>query len=126
MNQMHATIKVKGEKVQLVAGGLKIPVAEPDRLGLRHGDKATVGIRPDAIELSDGHESRPGYMTFEAEVIVGELMGGTSQLELVSEGQDVVAVIEGHLMPRFGELKNFAVNLEHLYVFDAETQETIY
>ncbi len=126
MNQMPATVKAKGEKVYLVCGGLKIPVAEPDRLGLKHGDKATVGIRPDAIELSDGHESREGYMTFEAEVIVGELMGGTSQLELVSERQAVVAQIEGHLMPRFGELKDFAVNLEHLHVFDAKTQETIY
>ncbi len=128
MNHLEAVVQKKSGACFLNAGGLKVPVPQNGKSSpaLTDGQQVVVGLRPDAIFLTNDHKMFPDNWHFDGQVVVAEIIGGTSLLEVVFGGNEMVAEIEGRVLPRPGEKLNFAYDLKQMHIFDPASQAIIH
>lgn len=115
--------KEDGLNISIMNKVIPLPKSMSERLKDRvdNGQKITIGIRPDSIEISESQG------TFSATIEVAELMGTSIHLHLEHEDKEIVAVIEAkdehHMLRTFiPESKVFySFAPESIYIFDSET-----
>jgi multiple sugar transport system ATP-binding protein len=84
-----------------------------------NGQRLEVGIRPEHLRVSLGGPGVP------AEVQIVELAGSETFLHLAAGGQRLVARVGLHLRPRVGEQVRVQIPERRVYLFDADSGQTL-
>ena len=80
------------------------------------------GIRPDSIKMGDAIEKLPQEWRCRGEVVVSEILGGQSHLEIVVDGDnELIAEVEGRVVAHPGEIVPFGFEFDRMALFDPET-----
>ena len=81
-----------------------------------------LGVRPESIvPVSETKEKN----SFEGRVIVSEITGSTSLLEINLSGIELMAEVEGRNITGSGEKRFFSIDAEQVHLFDPETGRRI-
>ena len=107
-----------------IGGGVRVPVPTGEIDGLTEGRQVVMGIRPDDLVLVDADAGGAGWQT-ESRIAVVEPMGSESILFLDLGGHEMVGKAEGRTVPKAGTKARMALNLDHLHLFDPETEQAI-
>lgn len=124
MNVLRAVYHGDGKR-RVTVNDLALPV--PDGKGASLEDKAgvLVGIRPDAVKIGDSLQRVPEEWRFDAKVVVAEILGGQSLLELEVGGNGLIAEVEGRVLARPGDTIQVGLELERLLLFDPDTEQVL-
>ncbi len=117
MNFIDTTATRRDGSVSLSNGTFTFVV--PDRLrdavlGMS-GDKVTVGIRPEHLELG---EAKPGDATLRATADVVEYLGDEEQIHLTAGEQEIIALVSSSARVRPGDVLDLRVSMDRLHLFD--------
>ena len=119
MNFVEATVASQdGARITLTGGGLKQPVVfeAGSSPTFATGSKATLGIRPDKIEIVSAGE---GELTGTVRLV--ERLGTESHVHLsLEDGREMTAVVRGTHPVANGETVHLRLPPQHCYLFDAE------
>ena len=107
-----------------IGGGVHVPVPENGIAGLGDGRPVVMGIRPDDLILVEPDSPAYGWQT-DSRIAVVEPMGPESILFLDLAGHEMVGKAEGRTVPTAGGTAKVALNLDHLHLFDPETEQAI-
>jgi len=109
--------KGDGERISLSGGGLmRAVVFEADRAEAGSSGKATLGIRPDKIEIVP-----PGEGDIAGIVRLVERLGTESHVHIsLEDGRVMTAVVRGTHPVANGEAVHLRLPPQHCYLFDAE------
>lgn len=116
MNFLPAIVAKAGKVDAVLADGQKLRL--PDGLPLKDGDKLTVGLRPEHIQLS---EDGP----LKAEVEVVEPLGLSTQFYVRFAGQLVCVFVMGRSTIRPGDTVRLSADPAALHLFDPESGNRI-
>mgnify|MGYP001545905304 CR=1 FL=1 len=112
-----------GPKVDI--GGLTLPVVNGKSASLNDGDKVLVGIRPEAVKTGNKIQAMDPAWRTTVDVVLAEIVGGQSLLELTAHGHSFIAEVEGHLTPKPGEKLEVGFELNRMFLFDPDTEESL-
>lgn len=104
-------------------GLLSFPVQLPD--SCTDAQKVLAGIRPDAVKAMSGLATVRESWRVQAEIIVSEILGGQSLLEFSTGGVTMIGELEGRVLAQPGETIELGFDLDHLLLFDPETEQAI-
>ena len=123
MNFLDGT--VSGGKLSLGTLTLDIPAGHP--VAEMDGKKITVGIRPEDVYDSANNCPVPvtDGNTFSAQVDVLEKLGSEDTAYLVVDGTHITATLDPATRVESGSTATFAIDLDRIHIFDAETEEAI-
>ncbi len=108
------------------AGDSFFPLSKDRGQGLADGRPVLVGLRPDAIKMGDKLEKMPKRWHCTCEVVLSEILGGHSLLEVVVDGvHTMIAEVEGRVMARPGEIVPIGFEFDRMVLFDPETTDAI-
>ncbi len=107
MNQISATVSGNGAGPTLRLGKLELPVPDGGRYQLVKDQNVTMGLRPEAFSMVQGGSHLPAEWCFDGEIVVAEVIGGTSLIEIMIEGVPLMAEIDGRILPKPGERLRF-------------------
>ena len=126
MNILEGVYEVREGKPCVVVGSSVFPVPSGQGKDLENGAPVLVGIRPDAIKMGRSIEWLPKEWWCSGEVVVSEILGGHSHLEIVIDGEnELIAEVEGRVMAHPGEIVPIGFEFDRLVLFDPETTEAI-
>lgn len=113
MNLLASRVEARtasGVEVSLPSGApLKVPLADSDLIS---GDKITIGVRPQALEVSEqGHLS--------GEIALIERLGSETNVKIkLASGDVVLAVLSGDTTIQQGDRVTCRFALEDILIFD--------
>ncbi|MGZ8562087.1 MAG: ABC transporter ATP-binding protein [Candidatus Limnocylindria bacterium] len=87
------------------------------------GSSLMVGFRPEHLHLANGAGDQA--VTFPATVDVVEYLGDEELIHLRAEGNEIVALMSSDRKLQVGEEIPLAVALDHLYLFDPDTEKSL-
>lgn len=96
--------------------------AAPADLGLRDGQRVTLGVRPSELELDRGHRDHGSgrYLQLRGRVALAERLGRQVELDVhVGDGDLIVVEDSDHAAPEGAEV-TVQIDLANVHVFDAE------
>lgn len=126
MNILEGVFRVSEGKRCAVVGKSCFPVVDGKAESLEDGAPVLVGIRPDAIKMGDNAERLPGEWMCRGEVVLSEILGGQSHLEIVIDGENrLIAEVEGRVVAHPGEVVPFGLEFDRMVLFDPETTNAI-
>lgn len=126
MNILEGVFKIIDGKRYAVVGKSQFPVVDGKAEGLEDGAPVLVGIRPDAIKMGDGAEKLPEEWLCKGEVVLSEILGGQSHLEIVIDGEnELIAEVEGRVVAHPGEVVPIGFEFDRMVLFDPETTNAI-
>lgn len=124
MNLIDATV-VRGEDGELVldTGSFRLPAPDDrrDELAPRIGRGVVIGIRPEHVRGSTGHERQENTHPLLAHVEVAEALGNETIAYLNANGVELVARIDPRITVTAGKDLPVLLDLEGLHIFDAES-----
>ena len=127
MNILEGTFRLKDGKRCVEVGPSVFPVPEGRAESLQDGAPVLAGIRPDAIKMGDGIKRLPEAWWCRGEVVVSEILGAHSLLEIVIDGEnELIAEVEGRVQAHPGEIVPIGFEFDRLTLFDPETTEAIW
>jgi len=127
MNILEGTFMVVDGKRCVVAGKSTFPVMDGKAAMLEDGAPVLIGIRPDSIKMGDGIEKLPKEWWCQGEVVVSEILGGQSHLEIVVDGDnELIAEVEGRIIAHPGESIPIGFEFDRMVLFDPETTNALY
>ena len=126
MNILDGVIETKECKLCVRSGKSLFPLEEGKWKNLAEGQKVLFGLRPDAIKIGEALEKVPSEWHCTAEVVLSEILGGQSLLELVIDGEtDLIAEVEGRVQVKPGETLPIGFCFDRVVLFDPETEEAL-
>jgi len=126
MNILEGTFCIADGKRFVKVGKSIFPVVDGKAETLADGTSILAGIRPDSIKMGEGVEKLPKEWWCQGEVVVSEILGGHSHLEIVVDGEnDLIAEVEGRVVAHPGEVVPIGFEFDRMVLFDPETTETI-
>ncbi|MBZ4672108.1 MAG: sugar transporter ATP-binding protein [Deferribacteraceae bacterium] len=107
---------------------LLIPIPEKKDTQIREGQKIIMGLRTEDIFLSNEHEQSKGKFLYNTEGIIQivEPLGNETSLHMDFYGTNLIAKSEGRRIFSVNKKLKMTFNLDHLHIFDAETEKSIY
>jgi len=123
INLLEGRIDRRGGSSSILLGDLRLAAPLPD--ACRHDRQVIAGIRPDAIKTGPSLAAIPEQWRFTGLIIVAEIVGSQSLLEIAIGDLHVIAEVEGRVLFRPGERFEFGFSLDHLLLFDPETGQVI-
>ena len=127
MNILEGTYKVIDGKRCVTAGKSIFPVVDDRAASLVDGAPVLVGLRPDSIKMGDNIEKLPKEWWCQGEVVVSEILGGQSHLEIVVDGEnELLAEVEGRIVAHPGETVPIGFEFDRMVLFDPETTDALY
>ena len=129
MNLHPATIVNAGDGQKVKLGEqLEIPIPPKENAQLSDGQKVIMGLRTEDIYIAHEDERLDPVLTFSVEgsVEIVEPLGNETNLHMNFQGASLVSRAEGRRLFQVGEKLPMTLNLNHLHVFDAETEKSIY
>ncbi len=128
MNFVDAVLTEKSGDIYLEFknNSLKLPESKiNDEVKSYVGKEIIFGIRPEHVHDEERYlESMPDYV-IEANVEVTELMGAETFLYLDVDGEKLTAKVAPTTTAKADERTKIVLSLEHIHLFDKETQKTI-
>ena len=123
MNFFDGEIKIDGEQVTFVNSFMKVPVKTDIRNALHHGQKVTLGIRPEDIY----HKPVRGeeHEVFSATVEFQETLGNEVLVYYRVDDNQFVSRIPPHHIPKEGEIVKIYIYLPKVHLFDKVTGRNI-
>jgi len=126
MNILKGVFRVREDRRCAVVGKSCFPVVDGKAESLTDGAPVLVGIRPDSIKMGDRVEKLPGEWLCRGEVVLSEILGGQSHLEIVVDGENrLLAEVEGRVVAHPGEMVPIAFEFDRMVLFDPETTNAI-
>lgn len=112
---------------KLDAGPVQLQMPSGHPASGMNGKQVVVGIRPEDVYDSANKCPIPvtDANTFMAKVDVLEKLGAEDTVYLVAEGLNITATIDPSTRIEAGSSATFAIDLDKLHVFDAETEAAI-
>jgi multiple sugar transport system ATP-binding protein len=128
MNFLPATIRKSDGEVFVDAGDVKLPLVDGgQRSVVADGQAVTLGIRPESF--FDARVPGPVKVgeknVVKAKVDVIEPLGHEYVVYLGAGKHSLIATLDPSAKVKEGETTDFAVNLEEIHVFDAESELAI-
>lgn len=126
MNILEGTFRNDGGKRFVEVGKSIFPVVDGKAEALVDGAPVLAGLRPDSIKMGESVEKLPKEWWCQGEVVVSEILGGHSHLEIVVDGEnDLIAEVEGRVVAHPGEIVPIGFEFDRMVLFDPETTEAI-
>lgn len=125
MNIHPAIICSTTEGSGVRTGSLELPLPSSVGTNLAQDQAVLMGVRPDAIKVGVTLDRVPEKWRTEAEVVVAEVLGGQTHLELIIGGQTMLAEVEGRIPARQGETMPVGFELDRMVLFDPETSKAL-
>lgn len=126
MNILEGTFRIENGKRCAVVGKSCFPVVDGKAESLEDGMPVLVGLRPDAIKMGDRVEKLPKEWLCSGEVVLSEILGGQSHLEIVVDGEnELIAEVEGRVVAHPGEVVPIGFEFDRMILFDPETTKAI-
>ncbi len=119
MNIFDAKVIDSNEGRALKAGDFILPLTDSQYPKLSTGAEVLVGIRPDAIKTS--LEKTDSKYQMDAKVVLAEILGGQSHVELDVAGNTLIAEIEGRLRAKPGDILKIGIEQDRTILFDPKT-----
>lgn len=127
MNILEGTVNIIDGKRYVESGSSRFPIQDNQGPNLQEGAPVLVGLRPDSIKMGDSIKRLPEDWLCKGEVVVSEILGAHSLLEIVIDGEnELIAEVEGRVMARPGEIVPIGFEFDRMVLFDPETQEALY
>ncbi len=127
MNLVPARLDAAADGLVLsFEGGLQIPVPAREDADLRAGLEVVMGLRTEDITIDNGDTKLPEAWKTEGLVEVVEPLGSEANLHMDLSGVKMTAKSEGRKLVGAGKRIQVAMNLNHLYIFDAQSRDAIY
>ena len=124
MNFMDAVVERADDGFEVVGAMGRIPLPNPE-LADYVGKEVVVGIRPeDFYEEQEYLDAAPSAV-IEAQVELAELMGSEVYVYFTVGGRRLIARISSRLDIHAGDTVRIAPELDHVHVFDKETEKAI-
>ncbi len=126
MNILEGTYRIIDGKPFVVAGKSTFPVPNVPETKIADGAPVLAGIRPDAIKMGDNIEKLPKEWWCSGEVVVSEILGGQSHLEIViDDDNELIAEVEGRVVAHPGEIVPIGFEFDRMVLFDPETTNAL-
>ncbi|MBG0788963.1 MAG: sn-glycerol-3-phosphate ABC transporter ATP-binding protein UgpC [Desulfovibrionaceae bacterium] len=126
MNILKGVYRESGGNRCAMVGKSCFPVVEGKAASLTDGASVLVGIRPDAIKMGDAVDKLPKEWLCHGEVVLSEILGGQSHLEIVVDGETrLIAEVEGRVVAHPGEVVPIGFEFDRMVLFDPESTNTI-
>ncbi len=131
MNLVPAVIVNGGDKQKLrLSEELEIPIPERSSATLNNGQKVLMGLRTEDLAIADGNQPQaqdnPFRFAVPGTVRIVEPLGNETNLHLDLRGAALVAKVEGRRLFTPEEQLEMVLNLTHLHIFDAASEQSIY
>jgi multiple sugar transport system ATP-binding protein len=127
MNFFEARLMPEGESLWVDTGAFRVPVP-PDRVPIYRsyvGRRVIFGLRPEHIYDPDFSPPLNHPAEVQARVDVKELMGSEIHLHLVADRQTFVARVDPRTRASVGKTIRLLFDMDHMHLFDAETERAI-
>lgn len=123
MNFMDVERQANGDGMDLAGAGVQIRLSEAQSAAVTASgaSQLTVGVRPEHLERSPGHDG----VVLDAAVEVVEFLGHEELLHLRSGERDVVAVLDAGQGGAVGDEVSLHASASLLHLFNRETEEAI-
>jgi multiple sugar transport system ATP-binding protein len=120
MNFVDLKLESNGDGPRLVSGGIEVALddGQAARLRDRGGDGLTVGFRPEHLEV--GAPDGPG-LRVSATVDVIEFLGNDELIHAISDGRDIVAIVNADVKLEVGAKVELSTAPRHIHLFDPES-----
>lgn len=129
MNLQPATISGNGtgQRIKL-SDQLEIPIPPKGESQLSDGQKVIMGIRTEDLFIAHEDEKPEEGSTYSVNGVVEivEPLGNETNLHMNLQGAKLVSKAEGRRHFSVGEQLPMTLNLNHLHIFDAQTEKSIY
>ncbi len=127
MNFFNATVSGSREDMSMDTGAFRLPVPgdKREKLVPYLGKSVVMGIRPEDIHDKDFVPSAFTGAAVPAQVDVMEPLGSEINLYLLSGGTSYVAIVDPRSQARPGKTIQVMMNLDHMHVFDKQTEQAI-
>ncbi len=124
MNFFDAAVTGSRDDLWLDAGSFKLPVPEArrEKLAGYAGKSVVFGVRPEDVHDRDYVPGALNGAAVPAQVDVIEPMGSEIYLYLLSGKHSYIARVDPRSQARPGNSVSVMMNLDHLHVFDKETE----
>ncbi len=123
INIVPAEIGIDSAGSTVSFGTLSFPVAVPD--SCHDGQKVLAGIRPDAVKAGNNLKDVRKTWRVTGTVVVSEILGSQSLLEFSAGTTTMIGELQGRILARPGDQIKLGLDLDHLLLFDPETEEAI-
>lgn len=114
---------VNGEREKQREGDLG---TEHGNHAFKEGQRVVMGLRTEEITPADLNPNLPPTWQFDGVVEVVEPLGNETHLHVDINGVKLIARTEGRRITTHGDRLTFALNLNQMHIFDAETTKAIY
>ncbi|QJB55348.1 sn-glycerol-3-phosphate ABC transporter ATP-binding protein UgpC [Pseudodesulfovibrio sp. zrk46] len=126
MNILEGKVKIEGGNRSVVVGKSVFPIVDGKAEGVTDGQPVLAGIRPDSIKMGDNIEKLPKEWWCKGEVVVSEILGGQSHLEIVVDGEnELIAEVAGRIVAHPGEIVPIGFEFDRMVLFDPETTNAL-
>lgn len=128
MNFIPARLVAEGGRSWLLGRGFKLwvpPEKERPELSQYVGKEVVFGIRPEDIRTLDSVREPPEGRTFQGRVKVREALGDELIVYADIAGDEVVAKLDPRLSISPGQEVTFVALMEHIHLFDRDTEKAI-
>ncbi|SDL52204.1 carbohydrate ABC transporter ATP-binding protein, CUT1 family (TC 3.A.1.1.-) [Maridesulfovibrio ferrireducens] len=127
MNILEGVCSVVDGKRYAVIGSSIFPLQDGVAEGIVNGSPVLVGIRPDSIKMGQNIERLPKEWWCQGEVVVSEILGAHSLLEIIIDGEnELIAEVEGRIVAHPGEIVPIGFEFDRMVLFDPETKMALY
>ncbi len=127
MNILEGTCKVIDGQRFFVKGSTRFPIQDSMAESIVDNSPLLAGIRPDSIKMGHHIERLPENWWCSGEVVVSEILGAHSLLEIVIDGEnELIAEVEGRIVAHPGETVPIGFEFDRMVLFDPETQMALY
>ncbi len=129
MNLHPAVIVNSGDEQKLrLSGRLEIPIPKKEKSQFIDGQKVIMGLRTEDIFISHNDSMQEKTLTYPADGIVKivEPLGNETNLHMDLQGAKLIARSEGRRLFTPGEKLQMTLDLKHLHIFDAQSEQSIY
>jgi multiple sugar transport system ATP-binding protein len=126
MNIFPARVVVGDGTVRLVAGDVTLEAApeQRNRLAEYSGREVLVGIRPEDLIVQPGQVSVDRQLRLPVEIV--EPLGSETLVHLRGPAGTIIAKADPHVHFSVGELAAVTVKVQHLHVFDPQTELALF
>ncbi|MGD9212107.1 MAG: sn-glycerol-3-phosphate ABC transporter ATP-binding protein UgpC [Desulfobacteraceae bacterium] len=125
MNIFKATVQNNNDAVFLEINKFKFPIPQKKYPSLKNGAKVLVGIRPKAIHLAKYADNMPDDWKFDGRIILSEILGGESLVEIDLGEETIIAEIQGRFDAIADEKIKFCFDFNQLHIFDQKSMERL-
>ncbi len=116
-----------GQKIKL-SEQLEIPIPDTDGRALKDGQNVIMGLRTEDLFVihQDEGDDDPLRFTVDGTIDIIEPLGNETNLHMDFNGAKLVAKSEGRRVYSVGDQLTMTLDLSHLHIFDAESEQSIY